>query len=228
MKKKLTDADIIDAIRSGLGKKNVNEAYVVGQKTFDIKTEALSSKTIAAHEDLLSGYVDTLNDISAQLDTVDRADANANHSTYRSLKIDEAYNLNACFLHGMYFDNIGSLNSVITANTLTFMRLERDFGSFDEWQRDFIACAMSARNGWAVLVYNAFLKRYINVVIDLHSLQVPINSYPVIVLDVWEHAYYRDYLDDRKAYVFAMMKELNWELIEQRVERAEKLGKVLS
>ncbi len=226
---KLTDADIVNAIRAGLGtEKAVNEAYIVGQKTFDIKTDALSGKTIVAHEQLLSEYVDTLNEVSAQLDTVDRAVANSDHSTYRSLKIDESYNLNACFLHGMYFDNIGKLNSVITADTLTFMRLERDFGSFDDWQRDFIACAMSARSGWAVLVYNAFLKRYVNTIVDLHSSQVPINSYPIIVLDVWEHAYYRDYLDDRKAYVFAMMKELNWELIEQRVDRAEKIGKVLT
>jgi len=225
---KLTDADIIKAIRSGLGTDDkVNEAYVVGEKTFDIKTDALSQKTITAHEDLLTGYVDTLNEVSAQLDTVDRATANANNSAFRSLKIDETYNLNACFLHGMYFDNIGALNSTITADTLTFMRLERDFGSFDDWQRDFIACAMSARSGWAILVYNSFLKRYMNVVVDLHSLQVPINAYPVVVLDVWEHAYYRDYLDNRRAYVFAMMKELNWELIEKRVQRAEKIGKVL-
>ncbi len=226
---KLTDADIIKAIRAGLGNsKKVNEAYVVGQKTFDIKTDALSGKTIAAHEDLLAGYVDTLNEVSAQLDTVDRAVANSDHSTYRSLKIDESYNLNACFLHGMYFDNIGKLNSTITADSIAFMRLERDFGSFDTWQRDFIAAGMAARSGWAVLVYNAFLKRYMNVVIDLHSSQVPINSYPIIVLDVWEHAYYRDYLDDRKAYIFAMMKELNWELIQSRIDRAEKIGKVLT
>ena len=226
---KLTDADIIKAVRAGLGldDENMNEAYVVSPKTFDIKTDALSGKTIAAHEDLLSRYVERLNDVSAQLDTVDRSDANANHSTFRSLKIDESYLLNACFLHGMYFDNIGKLNSVITADSITFMRLEKDFGSFDDWQRDFIACALSARSGWALTVYNAFLKRYVNVVVDLHSLQVPINSYPVIVLDVWEHAYYRDYMDDRKSYVFAMMKELNWELIEARIQQAEKIGKLL-
>ncbi len=225
---KLTDADIVKAVRAGLGfDDELNEAYVVAQKSFDIKTDALSGKTIVAHEELLSRYVDKLNEVSAQLDTVNRTDANSNHSTYRSLKIDESYLLNACFLHGMYFDNIGKLNSTITADSLTFMRLEKDFGSFDSWQRDFIACAMSAREGWALTVYNAFLKRYINVVVDLHSLQVPINSYPVVVLDVWAHAYYRDYLDDRKSYVFAMMKELNWELIERRIEHAEKIGKVL-
>jgi len=111
---------------------------------------------------------------------------------------------------------------------LVYMRLERDFGSFDEWQRDFIACAMSARNGWALTVYNSFLKRYVNVVVDLHSLNVPLSSYPVIVMDVWEHAYYRDYLNDRKKYVFAMMKELNWEIIDDRFQRAEEIAEVFA
>ena len=88
-------------------------------------------------------------------------------------------------------------------DSLAFMRLERDFGTFDEWQKDFIACCMSSRNGWAITVYNAFLNRYVNIVVDLHSLNVPINCYTIIVMDMWEHSYYRDYLNDKKTYIYA-------------------------
>jgi Fe-Mn family superoxide dismutase len=108
-------------------------------------------------------------------------------------------------------------------DSLAYMRLERDFGSFDAWQRDFIACALSARNGWAVTVYNVFLKRYMNVVVDLHSIGIPFSSIPIIVIDCWEHTYYRDYLKDRRSYVFAMMKELKWDTIEERVRKAERM-----
>jgi Fe-Mn family superoxide dismutase len=66
-----------------------------------------------------------------------------------------------------------------------------------------------------------------NVVCDLQSLNVPFSAYPVIVLDMWEHSYYRDYLTDKKAYIFAMMKELDWDIIEKRVKKAEKMGEVL-
>ena len=111
-------------------------------------------------------------------------------------------------------------------DSLTYMRLERDFGTFDEWQKDFIACAMSARSGWAVTVYNAFLKRYMNVCVDLHNINIPFSSHPVIVLDMWEHSYYRDYLNDKKTYIFAMMKELDWEKIEERIKKVEKIAKV--
>jgi len=222
---KLTEKDLLTGISRDLGLESKNEAYVVSDRKFDYRTDAISAQTIQAHQELLDGYVDTLNRVSAELDTADKESANSNDSVFRSLKIDEIYNLNAAFLHGLFFDNI-SETSRITADSLSFLRLERDFGTFDNWQRDFIATAMSARSGWAITVYNSFLRRYMNVAVDLHSTNVPFSSYPVIVLDVWEHAYYRDYLDDRKKYIFAMMKQLNWKAIDERFQRAEEIGEV--
>ena len=172
-------------------------------------------------------YVETLNDVSAQLDTANREEANSNHSNFRSLKIDEVYNCNAAFLHALYFENISDLHSKVNMDSLAFIRLERDFGTFDAWQKDFIACSMSSRNGWAITVYNGFLKRYMNVVVDLHNINIPINCYPVIVMDMWEHAYYRDYLNGKKSYIFAMMKQFNWSVIENRFKDGEKISKVL-
>ena len=86
---------------------------------------------------------------------------------------------------------------------------------------------MSSRNGWVVTCYNTFLKRYINVVVDLHSSNVPFGCHPVIVVDCWEHTYYRDFLKDRKSYVFAMMKEFNWDKIEERFEKTERIVKAI-
>lgn len=207
--------------------KKIQEAYSVASKTFDVKTESLSEENKKAHQELLAGYVDALNRVSAELDTADRDGANPNNSQFRNLKIDETHNLNAAFLHGLFFENIGDVNSKITMDSLAFMRLERDFGTFDAWQKDFIACALSARNGWAVTCYNIFLKRYINVVVDLHCLNVPFGCHPVIVMDAWEHSYYSDYLKDRKSYVFAMMRELRWTRIDERFEKIDKMIKVI-
>ena len=127
----------------------------------------------------------------------------------------------------MYFENISDLNSQVTVDSLSYMKLSRDFGTFDKWQEDFVACCLSARNGWAVTFYNPNLRRYMNTVIDLHSQNVMINMMPVIVMDCWEHSYYRDYLKDRKTYVYGMMKELDWSVIEKRVKISEKLSKIL-
>ena len=218
---------IAEAKQKNEPSKRLNEAYSVATKTFDIKTESLSEDSKKAHQELLAGYVEALNRVSAELDTADRDGSNPNNSQFRNLKIDESHNLNAAFLHGLFFENVGDVNSKITMDSLSFMRLERDFGTFDAWQKDFIACALAARNGWAVTCYNTFLKRYINVVVDLHCLNVPFGCIPVIVVDCWEHTYYRDYLKDRKSYVFAMMKELRWSRIDERFDKVDKMTKVM-
>lgn len=229
---KLTEKELIKSIKEDLGmpKDNhnkLNESYVTQAKKFNLSTDLLGEKTNKAHQELFEEYVETLNDVSAELDTADRDLANSRDSIFRSLKIDETYGINASFLHAYYFENIADPQSKITMDSLAFMRLERDFGTFDAWQKDFIACALSSRNGWAITVYNGFLNRYMNVIVDLHSLNVPINCYPVIVLDMWEHAYYRDYLKDKKSYVFAMMKELNWNVVENRFKKSERISKSL-
>ena len=101
------------------------------------------------------------------------------------------------------------------------------FNSKNDWQRDFIACCNSSRCGWVVTYLNTYAQKYMNCVIDLHSQNVPAGFYPVIVVDVWQHAYYRDYLKDVKTYTAAMMKELNWNVIEKRFEKADKILQVL-
>ena len=204
----------------------LNESYVSEPKKFDLRTELLSSKAKSTRQKDFEGFVESLNKISAQLDGADREAANEKSSDYRNLKVDEVHNMNAAFLRALHFENISDLSSKITMDMMCFLRLERDFGSFDNWQKDFIACAMSARDGYAMTGYSLFLKRYMNFVIDTEGLNVPIGVLPIIVLDVAEGAYYRDYLSDRKSYVLGMMKEFDWDHIEERVKRAEATAKV--
>jgi len=207
--------------------KTLAESYVVEAGKFKLQTELLSDKNKRSHQELFEGYAKKLNDVSNKIDGCDKGSANLNNSEFRSLKVDEVYNHNAVFLHGLFFENISDLNSTIAVDNLSYMKLSRDFGTFDKWQEDLVACCLSARNGWAVTYYDMFLNRYVNTVIDLHSDNVMIGMFPVIVIDCWEHSYYRDYLKDRKSYVFGMMKELNWSVIDNRVKKAENIAKVL-
>ena len=224
----MNDKTLKQIIQEELGlKKTLKESYVTQAKKYDLSTDLLSDKNKSEHQKLLDKYVESLNEVSAKLDTADLEAANPNFCDFRSLKIDEVYNMNAAYLHALFFENISDQRSIITMDSLAFMRLERDFGSFDKWQKEFVACALSARNGWAVTVFSHMLKRYINVVVDLHSQQIPIGCTPIIVMDCWEHSYYRDYLSDRKTYVYGMMKEFDWKQIEERFQKAEKISKIL-
>jgi Fe-Mn family superoxide dismutase len=219
--------DVVKDVSKKINSNSIkNEAYVVQSRPVKSSTETLSDENKKNHQELLEGYVKSLNEISAKLDSVDRESVTPNGGDFRALKNDESYNLNAAFLHGLFFENVGDPSSKLTTESIVFMRLERDWGSFDKWQKDFIACCLAARNGWAVTCYNVFLKRYMNVVINLHSQDVPVGCVPLVVVDCWEHSYYSDYFRDRKAYVFDMMRELRWDKIEERFEQAEQISRI--
>jgi Fe-Mn family superoxide dismutase len=218
---------VITTIDSALGEV-LSEAYVTEPKQFNLRTELLSNATKKTQIQEFEEFVAALNRVSAELDGADREDASSKSSDFRSLKLNEVYCMNAAFLRALYFENISDLNSRITMDSLAFIRLERDFGTFDDWQKDFIACCLASRDGYAVTGYSVFLKRYMNFVIDEESKNVGIGVVPLIVMDMNVGAYFRDYLDDKKTYVLAMMKEFNWEQIEKRFARAEKVAKVFA
>ena len=208
-------------------KQVVSESYVATPKDYGQVSELVSAKTKAAHKDLYAGYVEALNRTSAELDTVDRANAGSTKSAFRDLKLTEAYSANAVWLHELYFANCFDPHSEIYMDTKSYMRLERDWGTFKDWQRDFMACALSTREGWAVMGYSTYLKRYINTMIDEHSGGVTLGLYPIIVIDMWSHAYYRDYLTDKQSFLVSQMRELNWDTIEERFVKAEKIAEAL-
>lgn len=217
--KKSEIKDIIDRSLGLVKEEKVEESYVARPKQYDIKTELLLQKTKQAHLSLYQEYIKSLNDVSAKLDTVSN-EANSNSSDFRSLKHNEQFLLNAVYLHELYFSNIGDAFSEINMDSLSYMRLSRDFGSFDEWQQDFLNCCYSISSGWAICGLNVYLKRYQNIIVDDHSTNVPVGFIPCIVLDCWEHAR-RDYMNDKKAYVYSMLKELNWQVIEKRFQKTD-------
>ena len=206
---------------------NLNESFVAQEKTFNINTDFLSEKNINNHKELYKSYIENFNKVSAKLDSADRTAADKNHSEFRSLKLDETFNMNGAYLHELYFANIADLNSQINMDSLSFMRINRDFGSFDSWQSDFLACGKSARNGWVITYLNIYTQSYMNCFVDLHSKNVPVGMYPIIVIDMWDHTFYKDYLKDSKTYLIAMMKQLKWNVIEERIKKADKILQIL-
>ncbi len=228
-------SDLETVVRESLGladddapeQEDLQEAFVAQPKSFDLNTEKLSQKTKTAHLALYEGYVQAFDAVSAHLDGVNREAANPKASRYRELKVDETYNMNSIYLHELYFANIASPRSELSMDSLVYMRLSRDWGTFDAWQRDFLACSMAARDGWAVCSFNTYLQGYVNSIVDENDLSVPVGCYPVIVMDVHEHSYFHDYLNNRKKYVYNMMSELNWDVIENRFRRAEGIAQAL-
>ena len=208
-------------------KEAVDESYVAEPKSYRQVSEFMSQKAKDAHIKLYEGYVETLNRVSAELDTASRGEADSKHSAFRSLKLDETCNLNSVWLHELFFANCFDPHSEITMDSSSYIELERSWGTFNDWQADFMACGIACGQGWAVCGYNVFLKRYVNTFVSNHSQDVMLGLYPLIVIDMHEHVYSKDYQTDEKSYLVAMMKQLNWSVIEERVEKTKKLVEVV-
>lgn len=228
----LADLDLDGIIKKAITSeipKMLPESYVAEPKAYAQVSEFASIKTKEGHNELYQIYVENTNRISAELDSVDRSApaTSATHSKYRSLKLDEATCLNAVWLHELYFANCFDPHSEVYMDSLSYMRLERDFGTFDDWQKDFIACAMTSGEGWAVLGYHTFLRRYVNMMVNDHGGNLMLGVYPVFVVDMWAHAYHRDYLNDKRSYLISRMREINWNVVEERFTKSEAIAEAL-
>jgi Fe-Mn family superoxide dismutase len=203
-------------------KKLINEAVIIMPRSFVMKGDVQSPTTKENHEKLYKSYVDSFNKISSKLDTVPRSDAdNNNNSEFRRLKQDETHNMNGVKFHELYFTNIGDLHSEIRADSTPFMRLSRDWGTFDQWQLDFRACGMVAREGWAVCYFDPYKQQYFNTFVEGHTINLPLMCIPVLIVDTWHHAWFYDYPGEKMEYLNKTMREINWNVVEMRMLVAE-------
>ncbi len=179
----------------------------------------ISDKQIEFHFDThYKGYVTKLNEVMEKLENVDRSKANQNYSEYRALKVDETFNRMGVVLHELYFENLKDGEGTKPGAKL-MEQVKKDFGSFERWKEDFKACGMALR-GWAVLVFDLSTGKLINNGLDAHNVYTLTNTVPLLVLDVYEHAYYVDYGPKRAPYIDAFLENTNWDEVNRRFDRA--------
>jgi len=169
--------------------------------------EGLSLKMLAEHFKLYEGYVKKANEIQEKIAAADKSEANASYSYIGELKRQETFSVNGIKLHEVYFGHLGG--DGVPSGELVKM-IERDFESLDKWQEDMIVTGISAR-GWAVLAYDFKDNRLHNYGADAHNVGAVWAAIPLIVLDVYEHAYFMDYGVNRKDYISSFFKNLNWD-----------------
>lgn len=169
-----------------------------------------------AHMRLYEGYVTNINKIDEELirGNAQRDQANTTFSYYRELKRGETFALNGVILHELYFENIGGTET--EPDQTSRAKLERDFGSFDQWKEDFIATAKASR-GWAVLSFDQRSGRLRNISLDAHDLGNIAYSAPILVLDMYEHAYFLQYADKKVDYINNFMNNINWTVVSGRM-----------
>lgn len=189
---------------------------VVKEKGFTHNTKAISQKAFDEHMKLYKGYVEKVNSITRELlENGQRPKSNATQSHYRGLKKGETYALDGVILHEMYFQNMTASQNPLNNEMKDFFK--ESFGSYENWKDDFVACGKSAR-GWVILCFEQRSKTYRNILLDLHNEGLVCGILPLIVMDMYEHAYFIDYGTDKEEYIQKFITSIDWDVLEKRLK----------
>ncbi len=180
--------------------------------------KGVSEKTMTEHYKLYEGYVKKYNEIMDKLATVDLESANQTFSDIRSLKVDLTFAIGGIKNHELYFSYLGGDSQEPTGKLLE--RINKDFGSFEAWQKDMKATALAAR-GWAWLAYDWKFDRLFNFIGDAQNSFPVWNATPLLALDVYEHAYFLDYATKRSDYIDAFFSNLSWNDVSEFYDKLE-------
>ncbi len=176
--------------------------------------KGLSENQLTQHEKLYQNYVTKLNQVRTLL-TVEKnyEDSNSTFSRMRSLKLAESYSLNGVKLHELYFENI--IGTFKVPNGPILEAITEAFGSYEYFLTKFKAVGMSMR-GWAVLSWDPLDGALHIYGQDAHDEGSTLQTVPLIVLDVYEHAYMIDFGIARKEYLDVFVKNINWTVVNER------------
>ncbi|MBS3108322.1 superoxide dismutase [Candidatus Woesearchaeota archaeon] len=179
------------------------------------KLEFLSEKQLVEHYTLYNGYVNKLNEARSNLPNIDFTKANQTFSELRSIKRAETFALNGIKLHESYFENISEAKK---PEGKILRMIEHGFNSYEDFKKEFMATALAVR-GWVVLAYDLDECGLRIIGSDAHDNGAVWNCVALIILDVYEHAYFLDYGTARKAYVEKFMDNLNWDAANKILEK---------
>lgn len=191
--------------------------YKVKDYSHLLGMEGFSNRLLKNHFTLYEGYVKNTNLLLSTLEDL-IAEGKGSTPEYAELKRRLGWEYDGMRLHEYYFANLGG-NGEVDDECHLVERIEANFGSLALWQADFIATGMMRGVGWAVLYRDNATGRLINFWINEHDTGHPSGGSALLVMDVWEHAYMLDYGLNRREYIDAFFRNLDWNIVDQRLRR---------
>ncbi len=191
-----------------------------GPKNFEslIGTEGFSEQLLRNHFTLYQGYVNNTNNITSVLDQL-RKENKTNTAAYAELKRRFGWEFNGMRLHEYYFGNLIKGGKKLGKQSELSKKIVKDFGSYEDWEKDFKASGTMRGIGWVILYYDPMEDMLFNVWVNEHDTGHLSGARPILVMDVFEHAFITDYGLKRAEYIEAFFKVLNWEEVSKRFDK---------
>lgn len=179
------------------------------------KLEGLSPSLLKMHFTLYQGYVKNSNALDDALVEM-RNKGEDRTIAYGALKRRFGWEYDGMVLHELYFENLGKKQQ-LSPKSLLYQKIVRDFGSFENWRKDFLATGIIRGIGWVILYEDSTNGILHNIWIDEHNVNHLAGGKPLLVMDVWEHAYITEYGLNRGSYLDAFYRNINWDIVQRRL-----------
>lgn len=174
-------------------------------------TEGFSDALLTNHFTLYEGYVNNTNKLIEVL-----RDTEPGTPEYSELHRRFGWEWNGMRLHELYFGNMKKGGASMGDGPLS-KKIVTDFGSVEDWKKDFIGIGTMRGIGWVMLVHDAKQDKLLNIWVNEHDLGHLAGATPLLVMDVFEHAYMIDYGLKRADYITAFFASIDWDEAEKRL-----------
>lgn len=178
--------------------------------------EGLSDALLTNHFTLYEGYVANTNKVADRLQALRESGETATPE-YAELKRRFGWEWNGMRLHELYFGNLTKESGTAADNAPLSEALTGSFGSVDAWEKDFRASGALRGIGWVILAKDGETGRFFNVWINEHDMGHLAGATPLLVMDVFEHAFMIDYGLKRAEYIETFMRSIDWQAVSGRL-----------
>lgn len=185
-------------------------------KNYNFQTvNGISQNQLDNHYKLYTGYINNLNKLdSCSKDFNQYLNSNPTHCCLRSIKLGESYSYDGVRLHELYFENITNGNNDISNDLKDLICAE--WQSLENF-KGYLKQVCLAMRGWAIVCYDELTDSLRITGSDLHDQGAFWCCNPILVIDVYEHAYFMDFGADRAKYIDTIFENLNWSVISNRL-----------
>jgi len=187
-------------------------------RTFDHLTRlpGFSEQSLRTHLALYQGYVTNTNLLAEMMRewlTVGKSGT----IEWAEMKRRFAWEFNGMRLHELYFENLTSTATALSRQSRLFKKIEEDFGPYELWERGFKRTGEMRGIGWVILAFDPQTDRLFNAWMSEHDTGLLVGTRPLLIMDVFEHAFLVDYGLKRNEYVEAFFNVVDWRKVESRL-----------
>ena len=191
--------------------------YAAKDYTKLVGMDGFSETLLKNHFTLYQGYVTNTNKVLETAGGMMKEEKGSSPE-FAEVKRRLGWEFNGMRLHEYYFENLGGKNSLIDQSGKLWKLINESFGTCENWEKEFRATGAMRGIGWAVLYQDLAGGKLINFWINEHDTGHPAGCNPLLIMDVFEHAFMIDYGLKRADYIDAFFRNIDWKAVEARVK----------